>query len=53
MLIEFPPAWVSTETEAAEKHSYQQAFRETFAKFTGDKPIQADSTGSIFSRLPV
>jgi hypothetical protein len=39
-LVELPPEWVKAEREAAEKHEYLQAFRETFAKITGDKPVE-------------
>jgi hypothetical protein len=38
-LVELPPEWVRAEREAAEKHQYREAFRETFARITGDKPV--------------
>ena len=39
-LVELPPERVSAERDAAEKNKYRKAFRETFAKITGDKPIE-------------
>jgi hypothetical protein len=37
--VELPPEWVRAERDAAEKHKYRQAFRESFAKITGSKPM--------------